>query len=227
MSVATAAVHGALIVACVVVMAPRVAHAHGLIHRRGGASLPPIDTGDARLVFEVGADHHLLSAGGFAAHGLAIHPAGIVPYTTDGARDGEALVFQARGLVSRELYLALELEVGVAADASATSTTGTAVLAGGILVDGGLAFGARIALGAVDVRPELLTGLASVSYEVTTSLGDSAATALVLVVEPRLAVDVWLDAHTTVDFFGGVDLIALRDVSFGLAIAFHTRPHDV
>ncbi len=95
---------------------------------------------------------------------------------------------------------------------------------------GGLLMGARIPLGKLSLRPEMLVGGRVLSLSQQATLAGEAkkatATTAAWALEPRLALDMWVLPWMTVSAFAGKDLRDPRSLSFGLMIVGHVRAYD-
>jgi len=110
-------------------------------------------------------------------------------------------------------------------DASATG-------ANVFFANAGAAAGYRIPAGRLAIRFEAMAGLRiATAYQgavsgASPSPRQASVTLATGVIEPRLALDVWLSPSMTVSAFAGVNVLGLGDRSFGLAFGFHKRTFD-
>jgi hypothetical protein len=91
--------------------------------------------------------------------------------------------------------------------------------------------GGRVPLGPLSARLEALVGLqiVSISMEARKNGSDwvsASVTSAGLILEPRLAVDVWTTPWSTLTAWGGMSVIYPADRTMGLSIALHGRAFD-
>lgn len=91
--------------------------------------------------------------------------------------------------------------------------------------------GGRVPLGPLSLRLETLIGLqiASVSLEGRKTGGDwvqGSFTSAALLLEPRVAVDLWTTPWSTITAWGSTNLMFPTDRGMGLSIALHGRAFD-
>ena len=93
-----------------------------------------------------------------------------------------------------------------------------------ILTMAGVA-GARISLGRVSLRGELVAGIhgATVSGESSSSLR---ADTIAAVLEPRVAVDVWIHRWWVIEGFAGANALDRSEQMFGLGLGFASQAFD-
>lgn len=98
-----------------------------------------------------------------------------------------------------------------------------------LFVHAGVPLGYRVPLGHFSLRPEVLFGgvHTSISHRATGSQGaSSSASGWSALVEPRVAVDVWLTQHVSVSAYGGVNALDPTARAFGIALSWHPRAFD-
>lgn len=91
--------------------------------------------------------------------------------------------------------------------------------------------GTRIPLGQVSLRLETLVGLdiVSMSVDVKKGTGDwtrGSISSVGLLIEPRLAADVWTGPWSTISLWAGKNLLIPADHTLGLTFAIHGRAFD-
>lgn len=138
----------------------------------------------------------------------------------------------------RQLYMGMEgaYTLGTASTASFTTASGVKLFNdSGLNVSifhGGLPIGYRIPLGRAALRGEVLTGIISttvdhrVEAQGLPSTGSASETRLL--VEPRLAADIWFTQHISFGAYGGVNVLDTdgRGRAFGISLAWHGRSFD-
>ena len=87
--------------------------------------------------------------------------------------------------------------------------------------------GARLPLGRVSLRGELVGGIHGATLQAMTSAPNTiVAEADAALVEPRLAADVWLSRNCVVEAFAGSNLLAPSEHVFGIGAGFHWQASD-
>ena len=83
--------------------------------------------------------------------------------------------------------------------------------------------GARVPLGPIALRGELVAGMhgAELSSSMLTADGGIAP-----LVEPRAALDVWLGRFATLEVYGGENLLVRAEKIFGLGLSLHLQAFD-
>jgi hypothetical protein len=97
------------------------------------------------------------------------------------------------------------------------------------VIHAGVPVGYRLPLGRVSLRPEVIFGgvFANVSHALEGGTSQtSASVASRALVEPRVAVDVWLTQHFTLSAYGGINAVDPRSRAFGLMLSWHARAFD-
>ena len=145
------------------------------------------------------------------------------------------LAWQITGYAWRNVYLGIEstwafgknYDYALSADGYRVSPTG---LLDTFQFSGGLLVGARVPLGKLSVRPEMLIGGRVVSLtQDATKDGETKRTnagAAAWALEPRLALDLWASPWFSLSAFGGTDVLDHRSRSFGLMFVGHLRAYD-
>jgi hypothetical protein len=143
------------------------------------------------------------------------------------------------GFVVGQLYAGIDGAVlfGSARTATFTTHNGSHTISDGsgspvdiTLVYGGIPIGYRIPLGRASIRGELVTGVASASVShVSTGnghTGSTDATGARLLVEPRIAGDIWFTQHMSFGAYAGMNVIDRGAPAIGLTLAYHIRAFD-
>jgi len=190
------------------------------------------------LTFELGGSLHLVDGASLDGFSLAEHDGGNVGVNVTGTRTAAIGTgdLRVRLAITRNFYLGVELGIGGGPSApglQATTSMADATVrpSGTMWISGGFAVGARIPLGAIDLRAELLLGGALATSELHERYFDcenyvSIGSGIGLV-EPRVAIDWWVSPWMTLGVVGGVNLAGpLSDAQVGVAVGFHARPHD-
>lgn len=91
--------------------------------------------------------------------------------------------------------------------------------------------GGRIPLGRLSLRAETLIGLDVASLSVEVQKGDGqwtrgSITSVGLLLEPRVACDLWTGPWSTVSVWGGTNFLHPNDRSMGFSFAIHGRAFD-
>ena len=137
-----------------------------------------------------------------------------------------------------QLYMKLEcaLLFGTASTASFRTSSGVMLSKDDginvMIFQGGLPIGYRIALGRAALRGEVMVGGASTSvYHHVDAPGlpsTGSASETRLLVEPRLAADIWFSQHISFGGYFGMNVLDTdgRSRGFGLALTWHNRSFD-
>lgn len=151
-----------------------------------------------------------------------------------GALDGTRVVATAieirpRFFLFGPLYVGPNVQVGPAFRTSDADVGGMHASSAGFFVQAGGLLGLRVRPGAgrVSFGFETLVGFRAVQITATDDAQRSwtiGSTAFVL--QPRLAVDLWTTAFSTVGLWAGADPLHDHDVAGGLAFALHLAPFD-
>ena len=87
--------------------------------------------------------------------------------------------------------------------------------------------GARVPLGRVSLRAELVAGLHDMTLVAMTNTPQAlSGDATEAVVQPRAAVDVWLHHWWVVEAYAGVNALDSSERTFGVGLGFHSQAFD-
>lgn len=140
--------------------------------------------------------------------------------------------------IYRQLYMGFEGSVGIGnvSTASFTASNGVKLFRDSgidvVSIHGGIPVGYRIPLGRAALRTEIVTGFATIDVEHRTDTpglpSTVTATQTRVVVEPRMAADIWFTQHISFGFYGGVNVLDFdgRSRGFGISLAWHNRSFD-
>jgi len=162
-------------------------------------------------------------------------------YSFDGAELGDrplvshGLAWQITGYAWRNVYLGVESTWAFGKSYGYSfSSNGYEVSPSGFLdtfqFAGGLLVGARVPLGKLSVRAEMLIGGRVISLSQSAvkdgETKKASAGAAAWALEPRLVLDLWASPWFTLSAFGGQDILDRRSHSFGLMFVGHLRAYD-
>ncbi len=114
------------------------------------------------------------------------------------------------------------------------STSNLAISSRGTLdasmIDYGALAGLRLPLGTLSLRGEMLVGGSTVSIDQYAQNGSNqltaTASATVLLLEPRAALDVWISPTVTLSLFGSMPAFEPDAVNAGVILSMHLRAFD-
>lgn len=137
-----------------------------------------------------------------------------------------------------QLYMGFEGSFGLGSVSTATFTASNGVKLSkddGLDVTvfhGGIPVGYRIPLGRAALRGELMTGFVQTQIDHHVDAAGLPSTMSAsetrILVEPRLAADIWFTQHITFGVYGGVNVLDTdgRSRAFGISLAWHNRSFD-
>ena len=137
-----------------------------------------------------------------------------------------------------QLYMGFEGSLGLGNASTATFTASNGVRLSRdsgvdlIVFHGGIPVGYRIPLGRAALRGEIMTGFAATQIDHRTDAvglpSTVSASETRILVEPRLAADIWFTQHISFGFYGGVNVLDTdgRSRAFGISLAWHNRSFD-
>lgn len=144
--------------------------------------------------------------------------------------------FRFVGNLSPHVYLGMDTAMAFAAVDSAVAPTGGFTFRDKRTLDfvhvrHGLVLGARIPMGRLSFRVETLVGFDVVSASLDLRKNDGtwmrgSVASLGLLVEPRVAADLWTSPWATTSVWAGTNFLHPNDRSMGVMFAFHGRPFD-
>lgn len=144
--------------------------------------------------------------------------------------------FRFVGNLSQHAYLGLDTAMAFAAIDSAVAPTGGFEFRDQKTLDfvhvrEALVLGGRVPLGRLSLRVESLVGfdVVSASLEMRKGQGDwrrGSVTSFTFLLEPRVAVDVWMSPWSTVSLWAGTNFLHPNDRATGVSFAIHGRSFD-
>ncbi len=144
--------------------------------------------------------------------------------------------FRFVGNLSQHAYLGLDTALGFGAIESAVAPTGGWEFRDKKTLDylhvrESLVLGGRVPLGRLSLRVEALVGfdVASAGVEMRKGQGEwqrGSVTSIMLLLEPRVAVDLWTSPWSTVSVWAGTNFLHPNDRATGLSFAIHGRSFD-
>jgi len=144
--------------------------------------------------------------------------------------------FRFVGNLSQHAYLGLDTALAFAAIGSAVAPTGGWEFRDKKTLDfvhvrESLVLGGRVPLGRLSLRVETLVGfdIASAGVEMRKGQGEwqrGSVTSFMFLLEPRVAVDVWMTPWSTVSVWAGTNFLHPSDRATGISFAIHGRSFD-
>ena len=137
-----------------------------------------------------------------------------------------------------QLYMGFEGSFGVGSASTATFTTSNGVKLSrddGLDVtvfQAGIPVGYRIPLGRAALRGEIMTGFADMQIdhraEAVGLPSTVSASETRILIEPRIAADIWFTQHISFGVYGGMNVLDTdgRSRSLGISLAWHNRSFD-